>query len=103
MDTKNCDSKTDLNNQHFQQFAAINRIARITLQDLSIQPMLQCIVDALHDEFHWEFIACVSFDKQAKEFVCEALCNTIRTDIKVGYRRALGSGVVGSCALSANH
>jgi diguanylate cyclase (GGDEF)-like protein len=84
-----------------RQLAAINRIAQIALQDLTLRPMLQRIVDALHEEFGWDFIACAGIDLNRGEFVCEAVRSTLPTDVVVGYRRPLGSGVVGSCALSA--
>jgi len=83
------------------QLAAINRIARIALQDMTLRPMLQRIVDALHEEFGWDFIACASIDLNQGEFVCEAVCTVLPSDIVVGYRRPLGSGVVGTCALTA--
>ncbi|MGH8499660.1 MAG: diguanylate cyclase, partial [Methylococcales bacterium] len=79
----------------------LNRIALLAVQDLgALQPMLQRIVDELQQEFGWEFVACVSIDKTANEFVCQAVRSTIPTQIHVGYRRALGSGIVGECALS---
>lgn len=83
-----------------RQLAALNRIARIALEDLELRPMLQRIVDTLHDEFGWEFIACARVDKEAGEFWCEALHSDLATDIAVGYHRPLGSGVVGECALT---
>ena len=81
-----------------RQLLTLNRIARIAVQDLALQPMLQRIVDALHEEFGWEFIACATIDRERGEFVCAAVCGTLESDVAVGYRRALGSGVVGQCA-----
>jgi diguanylate cyclase (GGDEF)-like protein len=83
-----------------RQLAALNRIARIALEDLELRPMLQRIVDTLHAEFGWEFIACARVDAQLGEFCCEALFSDLTTDIVVGYQRPLGSGVVGECALT---
>ena len=45
-----------------RQLATLNRIARIAIQDLALRPMLQRIVDILHEEFGWEFVACASID-----------------------------------------
>jgi len=81
-----------------RQLATLNRIARIAVQDLALRPMLQRIVDILHEEFGWEFVACASIDASAGNFVCEAVRSTVETDVVVGYHRALGSGIVGECA-----
>ena len=81
-----------------RQLATLNRIALIAVQDLSVRPMLQRIVDTLAEEFGWEFVACASIDRARGEFVCEAICSQIPGSIEVGYRRALGTGVVGECA-----
>lgn len=81
-----------------RQLATLNRIAMIAVQDLSVRPMLQRIVDTLAEEFDWEFVACASIDRGRGEFVCEAICSRIPGSIDVGYRRALGTGVVGECA-----
>jgi diguanylate cyclase (GGDEF)-like protein len=78
---------------------ALNRIARIALQDLALRPMLQRIVDALHEHFRWEFIACALVDHDARRFVCQAVYSDTPTDVVPGYWRPLGSGVVGQVAL----
>ena len=83
-----------------RQLATLNRIARIAIQDLALRPMLQRIVDILHEEFGWEFVACASVDLRQGNFVCEALRTTVETEVVVGYHRPLGSGVVGECAQS---
>jgi len=90
----------DTRGQAIRQLAMVNRVARIALQDLSVRPMLQRIVDALAEEFGWEFVACARIDAARGEFVCEAVRSDLRSEIRVGYRRALGSGVVGECALT---
>lgn len=87
--------KLELEGRHL---ATLNRIAMIAVQDLSVRPMLQRIVDTLAEEFGWEFVACASVDRAANQFVCEAVCSDTPGEIKVGYRRTLGSGVVGECA-----
>lgn len=56
-----------------RHLATLNRIAMIAVQDLSVRPMLQRIVDTLAVEFGWEFVACASIDRARGEFVCEAL------------------------------
>ncbi|KFN42457.1 GGDEF domain-containing protein [Arenimonas oryziterrae] len=81
-----------------RQLMTLNRIARIAVQDLALQPMLQRIVDALKEEFGWEFVACATIDRERDEFVCEAVAGALESEVKVGYRRALGTGVVGQCA-----
>jgi diguanylate cyclase (GGDEF)-like protein len=77
---------------------ALNRIARIAVQDLALRPMLQRIVDALYEHFGWEFIACALVDREAGTFVCEAVYSDAPTDVVVGYSRGLGYGVVGTVA-----
>jgi diguanylate cyclase (GGDEF)-like protein len=86
------------NEQAARQLETLGRIARIVGQDLALDPLLQRIVDALAAEFDWEFVACAVIDPGRGEFVCRALHSRLRSDVTVGYRRALGSGVVGECA-----
>jgi diguanylate cyclase (GGDEF)-like protein len=81
-----------------RQLVALNRIARIATQDLALRPMLQRIVDALHEDFGWDFIACATIDREAGTFTCEALYSDTPSEITVGYSRRLGSGVVGTVA-----
>jgi diguanylate cyclase (GGDEF)-like protein len=83
-----------------RQLAVLNRIARIATEDIELRPMLQRIVDALHEHFGWEFIACASVDRGRNRFVCEALHSTLPSEVQIGYSRALGSGVVGEVALT---
>ncbi len=84
-----------------QQLVLLNRIALLAVQDLgALQPMLQRIVEELQQEFGWEFVSCASIDKATNEFVCQSVCSKVPTQIHVGYRRALGSGIVGECAQS---
>lgn len=81
-----------------RQLATINRIARIAIDDLELRPMLQRIVDTLKQEFGWEFVACATIDRAENCFVCDAVAGAIDSEVAVGYRRALGSGIVGRCA-----
>ena len=81
-----------------RQLATLNRIARIAIQDLALRPMLQRIVDILHEEFAWDFVACATIDLAAGNFRCEAVRSSIPTEVVVDYQRPLGSGVVGTCA-----
>jgi len=81
-----------------RQLTTLNRIARIAIQDLALRPMLQRIVDILHEEFDWDFVACATVDLAAGNFRCEAVRSSVPTDVVVDYQRALGSGVVGTCA-----
>jgi diguanylate cyclase (GGDEF)-like protein len=90
----------DTRQDGLRQLAVLNRIARLALEDLDLGPMLQRIVDTLHDEFGWEFIAFARVDRERGEFCCEAVHSNADTSIAAGYRRALGSGVVGECALT---
>lgn len=92
--------KSDSGPETLRQLAALNRVARIALEDLELRPMLQRVVDALHEEFGWEFVACARVDAAKGEFACEALYSELETDVGIGYRRPLGSGVVGECALT---
>ena len=82
-----------------RQLATLNRIARIAVQDLALRPMLQRIVDILHEEFAWDFVACASLDMARGTFRCEAVRSSVPTEVVVDYQRELGSGVVGACAL----
>jgi GAF domain-containing protein len=86
-----------------RQLATLNRIARIAIQDLALRPMLQRIVDILHEEFAWDFIACASVDLAAGRFRCEAVRSTVPTEIVVDYQRELGSGVVGPVRARGPH
>ena len=81
-----------------RQLVALNNIARIATQDLALRPMLQRIVDALHDHFGWEFIACASIRRNEARFICEALYSAWPTNVRVDYSRELGSGIVGTVA-----
>ena len=93
-------NRSDSGPETLRQLAALNRVARIALEDLELRPMLQRVVDALHEEFGWEYVACARVDVANGEFTCEALYTELETDVEIGYGRALGSGVVGECALS---
>src|SRR5262245_25338044 len=84
--------------RHARQLQILNEIARIATQGLELRPMLQRITDAMRDSFGWEFVACVSIDRERRRFVCEALSSTAPTAVGVGYSRELGSGVVGEVA-----
>ncbi len=83
-----------------RQLALLNEIGRIASEDLELQPMLQRITDALAERFGWELVALIRIDKEGDEFVCEALTCVHETEVRPGYRRALGSGVVGRVAAS---
>ncbi|MFZ5637571.1 MAG: diguanylate cyclase [Pseudomonadota bacterium] len=83
-----------------RQLAMLNRVGRIALQDMALRPMLQRIVDSLSDEFGWEFVACATIDRPRDEFQCEAVCSKLPSEVAVGYRRGLGTGVVGTCAVT---
>ena len=84
-----------------KQLALLNHIALLAVEDIDAsQSMLQRIVETLQQEFNWEFVACVVIDKSTNEFVCQAVSSTIPSEVKMGYRRALGTGVVGNCVQS---
>src|SRR5687767_13254054 len=85
--------------QDASQLAILNRLARIATEDLALGPMQQRITDALAEHFGWEFVSLASVDVEQQRFVCEALTTTLPTEIRVGYSRVLGSGVVGQVAL----
>jgi len=80
------------------QLEAINEIARIATSHLELRPMMQRITDALARKFEWEFVALVSVDPDRTNFVCEAMTSALPTEIRAGYSRPLGSGVVGTVA-----
>ncbi|MES2669670.1 MAG: diguanylate cyclase [Pseudomonadota bacterium] len=95
---ENAMREPDSSQQALRQLATLNRVARIALQDMALRPMLQRVVDTLSDEFDWEFVACATIDRGRNEFVCEAVCSKLTSEVTVDYRRALGTGVVGTCA-----
>jgi diguanylate cyclase (GGDEF)-like protein len=76
----------------------INEIARIATLDLELRPMMQRITDALAQKFSWDFVALVIVYGDRTAFVCEAVTSSMPTEIRVGYSRPLGSGVVGMVA-----
>jgi diguanylate cyclase (GGDEF)-like protein len=86
--------------QLLRQLSVLNRIARIATEDVELRPMLQRIVDTLHQQFGWEFIACASVDVTQGTFVCEAVHSDMPTEICPGYSRPMGSGVVGEVAMT---
>jgi diguanylate cyclase (GGDEF)-like protein len=79
-----------------RQLEAINEVARIATLDLELGPMTQRVTDALASRFEWEFVALIMIE--ADEFVCQAVTSAASTEIYAGYRRPLGSGVVGTVA-----
>ena len=83
-----------------RQLVALNRIARIASEDLQLRPTLQRIVDALHEEFGWGFVALARVDRKQYRFVCAALYSDVPTEISVGSTRPLGAGLVGEVALT---
>ncbi|MEO7251340.1 MAG: sensor domain-containing diguanylate cyclase [Arenimonas sp.] len=84
-----------------RQLAMLQRIARIVIQDVPLQPILQHIVDILHEEFGWEFVACVRVDMHKQNFIYQALRSSLESDLVVGSQRPLSAGAVGECARTA--
>jgi diguanylate cyclase (GGDEF)-like protein len=81
-----------------RELAGLAAIARIATEDLELRPMLQRITDALAAAFGWELVALISLDLERRWFVCEALTTSVATEVRPGYGRAFGSGVVGEVA-----
>ena len=84
-----------------RQLEVLNEIARIATLDLELRPTLQRITDALASKFNWEFVALATIDRERGAFLCEAVTSAVDTSVHVGYTRALGSGVVGHVAATA--
>ena len=84
-----------------EEVEVLNEIARISTSGAELRPMLQQVVEAMRRRFSWEFVACVSVDLANDRFVCEAVTGEEGTGVHVGYSRALGSGVVGRVAATA--
>lgn len=84
-----------------RQLAMLQRIARIVIQDVALQPILQHIVDILHEEFGWDFIACARIDAGKQNFTYQALRSTGHADLVVGSQRPLNAGALGECARTA--
>ncbi|MCB1007698.1 MAG: sensor domain-containing diguanylate cyclase [Acidobacteria bacterium] len=78
--------------------ALLPEIARLATEDLELRPMLQRIADALAARTDCDLVALVRVDEGAERFVCEAFAAKAATEVRVGYGRALGSGVVGRVA-----
>ncbi len=76
----------------------LNELARITTEDLDLWPMLQRITDLLSLRLGAELVSLVRIDRAAGRFVCDAVTTSLPTEVKVGYSRELGSGVVGLVA-----
>lgn len=80
--------------------ALLNELARIATADLELWPMLQRITDTLSARLGAELVSLVRIDRSAGRFVCDAVTSSLPTEVKVGYSRELGSGVVGQVAES---
>jgi diguanylate cyclase (GGDEF)-like protein len=76
-------------------------VSRIAIEDLALRPMLQRINQLLFEHFECALVAIVRVDVAEGRFVCEEITGSVRTEIKPGYERPLGSGVIGTVALSA--
>jgi diguanylate cyclase (GGDEF)-like protein len=81
-----------------RELEALNEVARIATLDLELQPMLQRITDSLASRFDWQLVALVIADAETGNFVCQAVTSTVPTEVRVGYSRPLGTGVVGEVA-----
>lgn len=83
-----------------EHLAILAEVARIATADLALRPLLQRITDTLADRFGWDLVSLVRVDRDQGWFVCEALTTDLPSEIHVGYRRELGSGIVGHVAAS---
>ena len=83
-----------------RQLAVVVQIARIATEDLELRPMLQRIVDAVRAAFGWQFVAYASLDRDAGRFICDAVSSELPSEVRVGYSRSVGSGVVGEVLLT---
>ncbi|MFN7941493.1 MAG: diguanylate cyclase [Thermoanaerobaculia bacterium] len=81
-----------------RQFEILATIARLATEDLELRPMMQRVTDALAALFGWEFVALVRIDAARRRFICEAVTTTVASEVRPGYSRDLGSGVVGEVA-----
>ncbi len=81
--------------------SVLSELARLATADLELRPMLQRITDALAERFGWELVSLVRVDPEPPpRFVCEAVTSRMPTEVRVGYTRELGSGIVGEVGLS---
>jgi diguanylate cyclase (GGDEF)-like protein len=69
-------------------------------EDLEFRPMLQRIVDLLHEKSGADRVAIFRVDRDRGRFVLEAVRSSVPTLGVPGYGRELGSGVVGRVALT---
>jgi GAF domain-containing protein/tRNA A-37 threonylcarbamoyl transferase component Bud32 len=84
--------------ERLRQLEALNEVARLVTDSGPLRPRLQSITDLLARRFDWEFVACASIDEAAGAFTCEAVTSAAPTEVRPGYGRPLGSGVVGEVA-----
>lgn len=83
-----------------EHLAILAEVARIATADLALRPLLQRIADTLADRFGWDLVGLVRIEAEQGRFVCEAISTRLPADIHVGYRRELGSGIVGQVAMT---
>ncbi|MDL1951369.1 GAF domain-containing protein, partial [Acidobacteria bacterium ACD] len=76
----------------------LNEVARIATEGTDLGASLSAITALLSESFDWEFVACVSIDHERGRFRCEAVTSRVPTEVRPGYGRELGSGVVGLVA-----
>lgn len=81
-----------------RRLAVLNEVARIATEGTDLSASLSAITALLSETFGWEFVACVSIDHERGRFRCEAVTSRVPTEVRPGYGRPLGSGVVGLVA-----
>lgn len=60
--------------------------------------MLDRVVNALRDDFQWDFVGCAMIDNVRKVTVCAAVSSVMETEIKIGYTQPFDQGLVGRVA-----
>jgi len=85
-------------NDEYQQLVVLNEIARVGTLDIELRHALQRITTILHTRFAWEFVACLSIDREEGVLVCEALSTMLDTEFVVGRSRALQDDMLGRTA-----
>lgn len=89
------DGATSVLNDVYQQLVVLNEIARVGTLDIELRRALQRITDILRARFEWEFVGCLSIDREEGVLVCEALSTLLDTEFSVGCTRSLRDDMLG--------
>lgn len=81
-----------------QQLTVLNEIARVSTLDIELSDALQRITEILLRRFEWEFVACLSINREESQLECEALSTMLETEFRVGGKVSLKDDMLGRAA-----